>query len=343
VDPTTGHAWAHGCGGLTSLAEFDPIGDAWTAHGSTWTDQNNYYDYYLTAAIEPERRLLVAVGSTQAFTFDLSDAGDIIGVPLTTTGDQTIVGSGAPGFEYDPVSQLFVAWQGGADVWTLDPATWAWTQVPPATTNTVIPTAAASNGTNGRFRYSPGLNLFVVVNAVDEDVFVYRLTNDAGTPPPSVQLTANPASVSAGGTSELTWSAVNATACSASGGWTGTLATSGTQSVGPLAATTSFHLLCSGVAGLGGSLVTIEVLGGDAGGIILDAGTREDAGGVDAGGRTDAGTGGDGPSHASGGCGCSTSQPGAWAALFWALAVLFRASHRAVGLIPRLAGARRGH
>jgi hypothetical protein len=186
VDPVTGHAWAHGCMSLTSLAEFDPVANAWISHGGTWTDQNNYYNYYLTGSVAPDQRRLVAVGANQAFTFDLSDAGttdagnDIIGVPLTTGGTQAIVQAQSPGFEYDPVSHLFVAWNGGADVYTLDPSTWAWTQVPPAATNTVTPTAANAQGTNGRFRYSPAHNVFVVVNSVDEDVFIYRFTADGG-------------------------------------------------------------------------------------------------------------------------------------------------------------------
>ena len=38
---------------------------------------------------------------------------------------------------------------------------------------------ANGNGTYGRFRYVPSLNVFVVVSGVDENVFVYRLDNVA--------------------------------------------------------------------------------------------------------------------------------------------------------------------
>src|SRR5262249_13459584 len=44
----------------------------------------------------------------------------------------------------------------------------------------------------------------------------------------------------------LTWSATNATSCTASGGWSGTKATSGSQSVGPLTQDTTYSLTCSG-------------------------------------------------------------------------------------------------
>jgi hypothetical protein len=318
VDPTTGHAWSHGCMGLTSLAEFDPVADAWISHGGTWTDQNNYYSYELTAAIEPIQHLLVAVGGNQSFIWDLSDAGDIAGQAITTTGDTSMVEAGSPGFVHDSASGLFVAWNGGTDVYTLDPSTWAWTHVPPAASNTVTPTAAAATGTFGRFRYSPAHNVFVAVNAVDEDVFVYRLTNDAGVPPPSVQLVAAPAVIDAGGTSTLTWSTVNASGCTASGAWTGPQPTGGSQEVGPLFATSTFHLTCTGAAGVGGSLVTVEVLGGTDGGGV-DAGAPDAGAGVDAGGPS--ADGGE-PGRAAGGCGCgSGSAPDPW--LSASLAFLF--------------------
>jgi hypothetical protein len=85
-----------------------------------------------------------------------------------------------PGFVWDPIIEKFVAWSGGADVYTLDGTTHAFTRVAPAATNTVIPTAAAAQGTYGRFRYSPKYNAYVVVNSVDQNVFIYRLTDSAG-------------------------------------------------------------------------------------------------------------------------------------------------------------------
>ncbi|HTU66394.1 MAG TPA: hypothetical protein VMF52_10620 [Steroidobacteraceae bacterium] len=68
-------------------------------------------------------------------------------------------------------------------------------------------------------------------------------------PMPIVTLTANPTSVTAGGSSTLTWSSQNSTSCTASGGWTGTKNTSGTASTGTLNATTTFTLMCTGAGG----------------------------------------------------------------------------------------------
>ena len=65
----------------------------------------------------------------------------------------------------------------------------------------------------------------------------------------TVSINANPASVTSGTASTLTWSSTGATSCAASGGWSGIKATSGSQSVLPVQATSSFTLICSGPSG----------------------------------------------------------------------------------------------
>ena len=62
---------------------------------------------------------------------------------------------------------------------------------------------------------------------------------------PIVTLTASPTTVAAGSMATLSWSSEYATACTASGGWTGQLATSGTWSTGALPNTTDFVVTCS--------------------------------------------------------------------------------------------------
>jgi hypothetical protein len=68
-------------------------------------------------------------------------------------------------------------------------------------------------------------------------------------PPPTAMLSAAPTSIVSGGTAVLSWSSVNAASCAASGGWSGALATSGSQSTGPLTATTVYSLTCAGPGG----------------------------------------------------------------------------------------------
>jgi hypothetical protein len=78
---------------------------------------------------------------------------------------------------------------------------------------------------------------------------------------PKVTFSAEPTSVASGGSSTLTWSSVNATACSASGGWSGPKAPSGNQKTGALGATTGFAIVCSGAGGSRSTAVSVAVVG----------------------------------------------------------------------------------
>jgi hypothetical protein len=69
-------------------------------------------------------------------------------------------------------------------------------------------------------------------------------------PAPVVTIGAAPASITLGQSATLTWSATNATSCTASGAWSGSEGTSGTKSVTPTAAgSSSYVLTCSGTGG----------------------------------------------------------------------------------------------
>ena len=85
------------------------------------------------------------------------------------------------------------------------------------------------------------------------------VTVSASAPPPTVSIAANPSQVAQGGTSTLTWSSTNATACTASGGWSGTKSISGTQVTGALTQSTSFVLTCSGAGGSATGTATVTV------------------------------------------------------------------------------------
>ena len=94
-----------------------------------------------------------------------------------------------------------------------------------------------------------------------------KISADAmSTPPvglPTAALTASATSIASGGESTLTWSSTDATACTATGGWTGALAASGSQSSGPLTATTTFSLTCAGAGGTSTAVtetVTVDAL-----------------------------------------------------------------------------------
>lgn len=59
----------------------------------------------------------------------------------------------------------------------------------------------------------------------------------------------------------LTWSSTNATSCTASGAWSGTKATSGSQSTGTLTTSSTYNLSCSGSGGSASQSATVTVSG----------------------------------------------------------------------------------
>ena len=86
------------------------------------------------------------------------------------------------------------------------------------------------------------------------------VTVTAPPPPtvPTVSLAAAPTSLTLGAATTLTWSSTNATACTASGGWTGSRATSGSEANTPAAAgTSSYTLTCTGPGGSANATATV--------------------------------------------------------------------------------------
>ena len=86
-------------------------------------------------------------------------------------------------------------------------------------------------------------------------------------PPPTASLSALPTSVSAGGTTKLTWSSTNASSCTASGGgWSGNLATSGSQQSPPISQNTLFTITCTGDGGPASASVQVTLISKSSGG-----------------------------------------------------------------------------
>jgi len=68
--------------------------------------------------------------------------------------------------------------------------------------------------------------------------------------PAAPTLTLSSSSIVVGSSTTITWSSANTTACTASGSWSGTLASNGTQTLTPTAAgTDTYTLVCSNTAG----------------------------------------------------------------------------------------------
>jgi hypothetical protein len=148
------------------LSQYNPKANAWSLTG-----RQALADYRMMGALDPKDRLLVAAGNGYLQSVNLA-----IGIltNVSSSGDQTIEKANAPGFAWDEAANLFVGWNGGSTVYTLDPHSWAWTAYAAAPDNSVTPTPPASFGTFGRFQYAPTANAFVLVNDINQNVFLYK-------------------------------------------------------------------------------------------------------------------------------------------------------------------------
>jgi PKD repeat protein len=87
-------------------------------------------------------------------------------------------------------------------------------------------------------------------------------SNGTSNPPPAptVSISANPTTITLGESTTLTWSSTNVTSCTASGDWTGTEATSGSQSITPTTVgIKTYALTCTRVGGSSSDTVTVTV------------------------------------------------------------------------------------
>ncbi len=131
-----------------------------------------------TAAVDPERGLLVAIGHYRSGQSQMRvwnvRAAQAVAIDPAPQGDRRLEGVPGPGFQYDPIGRRFVGWGGGGTIYALNPDTWTWRTLPAAAGNRIVPSKPQANGTYGRFRYVPAQDVFVLVNRVDENVFIYR-------------------------------------------------------------------------------------------------------------------------------------------------------------------------
>jgi hypothetical protein len=170
-DPVTNkvYGWSTAGSGSGGFFAYDVAANRWDVLNSTrshfWGSPNG--------ALDTKRNRIVIIGANggEIKVIDLSDPTYAI-QSIATSGGGSHVLNGQPGVVYDPVVDRIVAWDGGP-VWVLHPENWTWTQ------KATCPQAATENGTYGRFAYSPSENAYVVTNAIDQNVMIYKLTSGA--------------------------------------------------------------------------------------------------------------------------------------------------------------------
>jgi hypothetical protein len=247
------------------FAQYDPNANGGAGN---WTlEQQFNIEIDGVAAVDPVHDLYVVLEGRVTHSLIVFDLKHPASPPVTAklAGDMTMMQGDGHGFEWDPTQKAFVGWNGGTSVYVLTPpasnwqsGTWTWTRVDAAADNTVNPGDPNSNGTYSRWRYVPALNVYILANAVDRDVYFYKLSN--ATPLPQVSLQASALAIAANSAVTLTWSVLNADTCTASGAWSGSKGLTGTLALASVAATSTYTLTCS--SGGGGAVsqsVTVNV------------------------------------------------------------------------------------
>ncbi|MBW8886209.1 MAG: hypothetical protein JF616_00515 [Fibrobacteres bacterium] len=178
-NPTDGTVIWDGAGdSFGRLSIYDPAKDTWTIRGS-----DAFGNYHQTASFDPKRNIFLRLGGGLSLYYDLSQTGKVAAKAVNASGPATLAGVNYPGVDYDPVAEEFVAWHGGADVYSLNMDTKTWSSVAGTGSN---PGTAVEDGTFNRWRYVPSRNVFLVVNSIDGNVFAYR--NKAGSSAPKAYL-----------------------------------------------------------------------------------------------------------------------------------------------------------
>ncbi len=107
---------------------------------------------------------------------------------------------------------------------------------------------------------------FIAQPATAASYGTYAFSVAPASAPPTVNLSADATSVASGGTVHLVWSSQGATSCTASGGWSGTEAITGTATSPAITSNTTFTLSCTGPGGTTSQSVMISISAAKSGG-----------------------------------------------------------------------------
>ena len=113
---------------------------------------------------------------------------------------------------------------------------------------------------------------FIAQTTGPDDAGTYAITVASAPPAPVVTLSVDKPHISSGSTVNIIWSSQNATACTASGGWSGARPLSGTATSAALTSNTTFTLKCTNGGESDTKSVTVTVDAASGGGGGLDVG-----------------------------------------------------------------------
>lgn len=249
LDAVSGMIFRHP-GARGPLQTYDAVNDRWIAPSSTSV---GFELIGGAGAVDESRGLAVFLGKPDG-VISWSTKDPDVGARRMAVAGTPLESANNPGFVFDRVGGTFVMWNGGPEVYLLDPADWSWRRVDVAAGNSVVPTPPNKTGTYGRFQYVPRYDAFMLVNRTGDNVYFYKLARTSlpstpGTSNPTVILTTDNTVVESGQSVTLAWEAAGAERCEASGDWAGAKPVKGSEAIASVASTATFGLSCFSAAG----------------------------------------------------------------------------------------------
>jgi hypothetical protein len=248
-------------GGLVNVAGpgpvyfYDPAANAW----STLAASVSIGEYHNFAQYSPVHRVMIFGGGegpngTALYRMDanrqitrLNNAPQRMGTTYSIVTTDPVSGNflvffDNASYQFNPMTQ----------VWTLLPGVPPWRPIGYAGVFAAVATSLPEYGV-----------VLVAKYAGDNSrVYLYRHTASSG-PPPTITFSAEPGTVASGGSSVLSWTTTGASNCTGAGGtgaWPGAKSVpNGSETVGPIATTTTFSLSCAGPGGTAQSSVVVSV------------------------------------------------------------------------------------
>lgn len=174
-DPVTGLLFLHD---RQYLYSYDVAADRYTRLSSSSAG----IGYTMAATIDVANRLFVIAGHDsvqgggRVYTYDIGAGSNYSKRTLSTSGGGAVVNTSYPGLAYDTDTQKVVAWSASAgnSVYSLNSSSGQWS----AMTFSGSPTPV-QNGTHSRWRYSPDSGVFVLVNKMSDNVYLFKSSDAA--------------------------------------------------------------------------------------------------------------------------------------------------------------------
>jgi hypothetical protein len=174
-DPITKRAIYHKQGSPGLIYSYDFESDRWDSHSSTGHQPETF------GVIDPIRHQYFEFNTKngddlRVWDIPANGAGSMTYTSVATGGDTTMDSANDAGIAFDSSINKIVAYAGGTDVFVFDADTNEWTRRNADSGNSANPGGVtAEGGIFGRFRYSKNLNVYVYVDSVDNNVYLYRL------------------------------------------------------------------------------------------------------------------------------------------------------------------------